>query len=370
MFVVLDSNVLFNDFYLNRLYLRLIREQGKGGAFVLVVPEVVILETINLYREELEAAVERIEEKSQKARDRLDHLKVDFALPEVDVRAAVDGYEAFLRTCLEQANAVAPSLPGVPEADLVERAIAKRKPFKKNSDAGYRDALIWHNVLELAGEDDVVLITGNIRDFADDNETDLAADLRDDLVKAELAPDRVKLLRDAGAFVRHHIPKSAQVRHEAQESVVASDGIPSEGLKELLREALHAYTPTFVIPGVREVGVDELGLPESAGDDDVTIDDIDGIREVEVLDARVDGGRAVVELRAQADLTLSFFAPKWEAVSLEEDPEWSVEVWEHDWSEHYSWLHAKRQIAISAIADYNVSEKALESIEVSQLNSE
>jgi predicted nucleic acid-binding protein len=368
MIVVLDSNILFSDFYLDRPRLQLIREQAEAGVFTLAVPEVVVLETVNLYRRELEKTVASLEEKLHKPQDRLAQLEVDFAPPSFDVDDLVATYEAFLRKLLGDLGALVPGLPGVAEAEVVERALAKRKPFKKNTDAGYRDTLIWHNVIALAEDDEVVLISGNDDDFAEPGEPEnLASDLRDDLEKAGLARDRVQLLPDTVTFIKQHVPESAQVRQTVQDGASDPDSNTFSRLESLLAAALLSYAPSFVIPGVREVGVDEITLPYEGEEDGVTLEYAGDLREVEILDARVDSGIAVLELQASADLTLSFFVPKWELWQLEEDPNPKAHIVDHNWSDHYAWLEATRPVALTAVASFDVEQSELTSIEITRL---
>lgn len=368
MLVVLDSNILFSDFHLDRPRLRLIREQAEAGLFRLVLPEVVVRETVNLYRQELEKAGDRLEESIQAPVERLQQLKVKYASPSLDIDALVEDYEGFLREVAENTGGEIPGLPGISENEVVERALAKRKPFKKNSDAGYRDTLIWHNVLVLAAEDDVILISGNNGDFAEKDEpANLASDLRDDLAQGGLPRDRVQLLPNTALFIREHVPESAQVRQTVQTGVDDPQSEIYLSLQALAAEALEGYTPSTMIPGVLESGTDEVELPYNAEDEGATVEYADDLREVEILDARVDRGTAILELEALADLTFSFFVPKWELWQMEEAEEPKAYVMDANWSDHYAWLEGSFPTRLTAVAIYDVENGEFESVEVTHL---
>jgi predicted nucleic acid-binding protein len=365
MILALDSNVLFHDFHMSRPRLRLIRTQAKAGAFTLAVPELVVLETVNLYREETEAAAESLADRSQKPLERLEQLKVPAAVPEIDVGTLVDIYEKKLRELLEDAGAEVPGLPSIPESEIVERALKRRKPFKKN-DAGYRDTLIWHNVLALAEQDEVVLVSENHSDFAEDKDEPavLASDLQDDLEQAGLPREQVRLIPEVATFIKEHVPESARVRQEVQDRLAAADGEFYEDFDAQVRDALSGYTPSFVIPGVLEFGTDEVTLPYGGEEDGAEIDDVGELREVEVTDARVENGGGVLEIEGIVDVSLSYFIPKLEMGELEHESGPKVFVLDWDWNDHYLWAAVSKAVRFEAVATYEAEGEKLDSLEI------
>jgi predicted nucleic acid-binding protein len=368
MILVLDSNVLFHDFHMDRPRLRLVRSQAKAGSFTLAVPELVVLETINLYREEAEAAAESLSDRSEKPLERLGELKIPAPMPEFDIGALVDVYEKKLRKMLEDVNAEVPDLPGIPESEIVKRALNRRKPFKK-SDAGYRDTLIWHNILALAEQDEVILISENHSDFAEnkDEPAVLASDLQDDLEEASLPREQVRLLSQVAAFIKEHVPESAQVRQEVQDRLAATDGEFYEDFEAQLREGLSNYRLSFEIPGVLEFGTDEVILPYSGDEDGAEIDEVGELRELEVTDARVEGDDGVLEVEGIADVSLSYFIPKWEMGELEHESGPKVFVLDWDWNDHYLWAAVTKPIRFEAVATYKAKGEKLESLEISRI---
>lgn len=99
--------------------------------------------------------------------------------------------------------------------DLVRRELEGRRPFKENG-TGYRDALIWHGLLEWMRRigrqegEPVLFVTGNVRDFAEKDEAGahqlhphLGADLREDeAVHIHTSP------RDLHAVIAEQVPAS------------------------------------------------------------------------------------------------------------------------------------------------------------------
>lgn len=97
--------------------------------------------------------------------------------------------------------------PAVTHTELVERILAKRRPFNE-SERGYRDALIWYSTLECAAVGDVVLLTANTKDFAtrDDDECVLAEDLQADLRERHLPDGRITLVTSTSALLQQVLP--------------------------------------------------------------------------------------------------------------------------------------------------------------------
>ena len=70
--------------------------------------------------------------------------------------------------------------------EVVKRATSRRKPFDEKG-SGYRDTLIWFNILELAGElDGRIYLVARDKDFRD-NSGNLHDDLMDDLTDQQAA---------------------------------------------------------------------------------------------------------------------------------------------------------------------------------------
>jgi hypothetical protein len=85
-------------------------------------------------------------------------------------------------------------LPDVPHQTIVDRALARRRPFDSQGQKGYRDTLIWHNVLEIAVLGEPVTFITNDGDFVDDTGR-LHDDLLDDLDLAGVGQHRVRTVR-------------------------------------------------------------------------------------------------------------------------------------------------------------------------------
>lgn len=99
---------------------------------------------------------------------------------------------------------------------LLSRLFSRKKPFKeKDTDKGYRDALIWNCVLELARKNSkatIVFVTENRKDFSSDEDENLLDEsFLNDLDSEGIDRNRIKYIRsltlfNQGYFVAKAIP--------------------------------------------------------------------------------------------------------------------------------------------------------------------
>ncbi len=188
MLIVLDSSVIVADPRLKGP-LRTLLEAGPRLGLACCVPAIVLDEVVIVYRRQLDEAAAKLE-KAFRTWERLTGEAGSFTVPDDATRQLETvAYRQFLETHLDQWGARVLAYPRVPHEDLVQRAASRRKPFAE-SGSGYRDALIWATVVELATEEQrrrptslrprsIVFATQNTRDFAEGSRLhhELAADL-------------------------------------------------------------------------------------------------------------------------------------------------------------------------------------------------
>lgn len=129
-------------------------------------------------------AVLAAEQKLAAARETLDQLR---APQGGDLRPRKLAYREDLEQMIREASGQIVPLPMTPHAQLITKAVARRRPFDAKGD-GYRDALVWETVKGLldAHPDPVVLVSNDHAAFSASKE------------RARLAGDLVRELRDAG----------------------------------------------------------------------------------------------------------------------------------------------------------------------------
>ena len=164
------------------------------GHFRLCVPEVVLRELAAHHRSDMVAAKKMIDD----ARRALSRLGAELLMPrevtDLEIDHAVTLFDERLRSMLMTRGEVLP-LPEIDHLSLVEAILTRRKPFSE-SERGYRDALIWHSVLEAAATGPVVFVTNNHKDFFAPDRLRLADDLVADMAHAGIDPQHIRPILD------------------------------------------------------------------------------------------------------------------------------------------------------------------------------
>jgi len=182
---------------------------------------------------------------------------------------------------------------------VADQSVAERRPFRGKSQ-GFRDALIWRSVLELADDDEVVLITKNWKDFAqDDKHQDvLHQHLRDDLVQAGQPADRVRLVPSLEEFIKVNVP-SANELAQAQDRL-ENDLDWRDEMDDKVATALYALDLGW---SDKVTVIDST----SANADDIYVDEV-SLGTVTIVDAyEIDeDGVVAIDIRVDATLWFSF----------------------------------------------------------------
>lgn len=313
-------------------------ERAEAGDFEIVVPRIVVEEAVRQYPDRLRGELERAEKAVRGLGSELAALGLPPPVaPDVDTEAAIARYERDLRERLSSTGCeIAEHPPGVEAA--ATWASTRRKPFKQDG-RGLPDAFVWLTVLDKAQDDDVVLVTANGNDFADENDPTLPApELRADLKSRGIHPGRVRLVRTAVEFAAEFVTPAARARGRAAE-IIRDPRLRSE-LDSAVADAA-AWFPAAA-------GDDVLAWDLGADIDELQLSAFDAA-DFRVLSAEVGANRSVfLTLEAQGEATLDFFVEKGEAIHLPEGSPISIYDW--DWND---WFTAA-QAVVPALAELEV----------------
>lgn len=225
MRVILDTNVIVADRWFKGGAFRLLLECFELADDVIVLPQVVVDEAVNNLRE----AVTSKTSDAQAAAKGLAYLTNEeiVQIPEIDLDKVLASYRQFLHSEVESRGGEVLPYPSVTHDSLVSRDLLRKKPFSAKG-TGYRDALIWHAVLDVLKEtdDDVVLVTSNKADFASVEEG-LHEDLAGDLEEAGIEAPRLRLFLSLQSFVDQIVKPDLQTLRAAP--VVAEEVAATRG---------------------------------------------------------------------------------------------------------------------------------------------
>lgn len=198
--IVLDTNALFINWYLQGPNIELLNKFIGIGTCKLIIPEVVLREAINKFREEVDYLIKKINQLNGLL---IPHKNLCKSLVLDNI---VKDYESALNLRCHQLGIIRTCIPNIQHHEILARDLGRQRPFQ-NSGKGYRDTLIWETILRSVASktSKTYFITNNSHDFADLNKKCLHADLINDLIKNDLPKDCVILCNSLSDFVNTHI---------------------------------------------------------------------------------------------------------------------------------------------------------------------
>ncbi|MEW6771703.1 MAG: PIN domain-containing protein [Bacillota bacterium] len=322
MKLVLDSNIFCQDYRLASANFRLLREGLHIIPADLKVPEVVLDEVANRFREILEEALAAAK-KAEKALNRLLRRPVQSALTSISVIQEAQAYREWLLSKLKELGAEILPYPEVPHKEVVERDLQRKRPFKRDG-SGYRDFLIWESIrrLMLWGTERIIFVTANTKDFGDGPR--VAPELQKDI----LNPDRLELVpclkNFNDKFVVPRLRMVDDLKARLQSKAGTSFNI-THWLRDSLVDLLRNEELGPIVAGFPD-GVGSVYPTEIVAFEAIAIDDVRELSEHERL----------VRITVQVDIEFS--------VDIDwDDYTWCSEVreWAGECSEPFIWSSSK-----------------------------
>ena len=250
MFVVLDSSIIRQDLRFSTNPSRVLLGNHRVIPVTLVVPDVVIDEVTNLFREEFITAVTALREAHKKTKWLAPGTPDLGELPLVEPETVK--YREFLLKQISDAGGRTLPYPQIPHQTIVKRELQRRKPFKKDG-SGYRDLLIWESLCQLtwSGHERIAFITANVRDFISD------AWLHEDLATDILNPGRVEVFASLKHFNEKHLIPRLEIDdrfNKELQTISSSNANVSAWIRDNLLEILRWDELGYAISPVPDAG--------------------------------------------------------------------------------------------------------------------
>lgn len=205
MYVILDTAAIHHDFHLSNSATRRLLTEASSHGIVVCLPEVVVREMIEHFREQMERTLQAAEKSGRDlARLRLQEPATQAA---GDLQMEVAAYGTRLRAILAEHDVLVLPLPNANASALLPRNLTHRKPFKADG-KGLNDVLIWESILELCSGSSrpIAVVTGNIKDFADPlDDLVLHLDLQADLIDIGFPEFNAELHKSISSVVEKHL---------------------------------------------------------------------------------------------------------------------------------------------------------------------
>ena len=135
--------------------------------------------------------------------------ELDYPINPADLHDETRQFREQLQNRLAVANVNIPQYPANSHEQIVNRATSRRRPFDQEG-SGYRDTLLWFNILELTDElDGQIILVSRDKDFRGSSGS-LHNDLVEELTSNGQPSDRVVLTYSIKDLMNQHVHPSVQ----------------------------------------------------------------------------------------------------------------------------------------------------------------
>lgn len=356
-YLTIDTNIIFPDFRLNSIPFRVLFEGLKRTEVQLYIPMIVIDEIKGKYFEELQKCKHKTE---QIVRDiqRLTGKSISFPDFNSIIQKSNEEYCQTINAQFAKVGALIVDYPKVDHKTLVQRALYRRKPFTEGG-RGYRDALIWETVIEIAtsGKEPIVFITKNHKDFCGDDKR-LHPDLVEDLHERGLKPEAIVLYESLENFVDGNVKPTLELLKDVHSQI--SDGkYPLLDLREELSDRL-----PDILYGT-EVEPFEIGFPTEF--ENPTIDLVYEPTDINVKSVRsLSSGELLIETELNVECEFDFYILKSSFYVMSEERRPYVS--NYDWNEHVVAASKTKEVHVSLQLTFNANSREVTSIEIESIS--
>ncbi len=217
MKIVVDTNVICQDYRFEGTGFRFFFDKLKHVYGQLVFPEVVIDEVVNRYQEELGISIDDVNRAERKLSRLVEDRRFKVRLIQNQIELTKE-YREFLFEKIKNLGGTILSYPNVEHKTIVERDLKRIKPFKLDG-SGYRDFLIWENIksILLSDNGDIVFISNNKRDFGEGPSIDNAyhAEMPD--------PQKLTICRSVKDFNEKYILPKIKMLGDLKDALIKNE---------------------------------------------------------------------------------------------------------------------------------------------------
>lgn len=356
MKIVIDSNIIIADFWLESAKFKILFESSKNDEIEIYIPEVVIDEVINKYTQKVNGAKTTIEAEYRKF-NKLSKRGLDSNITPNIIDDTISNYKDHLEKVINDYNINIIPYPKVNHKFIAQKAMKKLKPFNTN-EKGYRDALIWENIKSLLTEEGLVLpeltfITTNHKDFS--NSGELHPDLITELQQEGFSEDSVKIYSTLNEFNEKKI-KLFLAQSSSFEKKLKDGEIWDFDLLDVTNKYLFA---NFVDSQLYNLDfLDDSNEPTVRA----IYDDYD----IEIISVKkLNSTEYIVDLKFEVETEIDFFIDKNEYYHLYEDIDISIE--DANWNRYVMWVSTTSIIPLSMTIILNIDLEVISS-QINEIN--
>jgi hypothetical protein len=366
MRVLLDSSVLTEgDWGLTGAAAQALLAASERNRLRLIVPEIVIREVTNSQGEREQTAINKVNSEQRKLRRLQNHFSID--PPAVTTPAPVrDAYAEQLRQRLEEARVQTPALPDLPHDQVVDRALGRRRPFDSEGRKGYRDTLIWLNVLDLLCEGEELLFVTDDGDFlAKDDKGKLHQHLLDDLAERGINAASIRICASLESAVEITLKPAREVLEKLRRRLDIDIDFRERVEQELEGLAVDTYS---IEDDEVDVAIDSEFEPFADGLEERELEEVYGLGSINFNDAhQISGDRFVVTADASAEASYRLFLS---TSGFWRDPRRVPADLDLTADERYAYIRGSARVVLLLRAEYDPGKDELGELELEQMVSD
>lgn len=292
---MLDTTAITSDPFCSSTAWRVLAHASERWGVRLATTTVVIAEAVANYGRETTYSAEGIEKWIEKyGRLGLRGIGTTAINQVADIAAR---YEDDLGEILRALNVEILEPQAISHTEVVRRAVSRKKPCDSHGN-GYRDTLNWLMVLELAKDrpdEEIIWVTGNSSDFADEQKKLLHSDLLSELEEKDLS----------GRVAWHATLKALVLDIARQRAQVGYDDL-HPFYEQLRHDTLIDFLTSEVLPAAEGTEVDPAKCGLYIGTVSGQIVALGRPQDLSVdLRSSISAGEAVAEFSLKADATLA-----------------------------------------------------------------
>ncbi|MGR3310210.1 MAG: PIN domain-containing protein [Candidatus Brocadiales bacterium] len=348
--IVFDTNVIFDDWCLNKPALEPFEMFLRLSGAKLVVPQLVIEEAKNKYREVVKNSFNSATNELKKLSGLLPFNNL--SMPTVVLECAFSDYEECIQARLTDLCAQMPDHSDVPHEDVIKRDLARRRPFRE-SGKGYRDTLIWEVILRKVADVsyETIFITDNHKDFGEKDSDEVNGDLKEDLQSKGLPDSCVKRYDSVKAFNEKYAMPLLTKYNEEKSRYTKKITFWFQEKRDLIIEILQTKVEGLSWPSQLDHYADDPTI--------LYLEDPSVFKIEEVY--KLDADRVYIDIFMETDVSVDFFVHKQDYWAMSDDR--SFKVCDEDWNERYIWAEIILREPISLTITYNTKEEKVEKFE-------
>ena len=361
MKIVLDTNIIFSDYRLTGAKIRNLCESVKSTGDFVFIPQVVIDEATNQYKEILQKCKSKIDANISGYK-RLTNTEIENTLiPDELIKEEFENYLKISKEQIEKLGIKIIPYPSVSHKELVKRDLARKKPFTTEG-KGYKDALIWESIKSICEEPfetlavpEIIFICKNHKDFCE-KDYSLHSDLKEDLEDSDINENAIKVIEDIDKFIDEHIKLKQRILNDILEKLNKDKQYKDIDLNIEIENRISKFLLYRDFDYEDSPFRQEFENPSIVGINDplIEVEDVRQISEEDVF----------VEIRVEVECEFDFFIFKSDVMVLDEED--LPHIWNNDWNKHYMAASesATVYLKVSLVVDNTFSKILSEDIEI------